>query len=227
MRLGVGTYNVAGFRAGFDAAAAALSEGFGDEPPQLVLLQECGSRAAVRRFARMLLMEWRSTNRLFNRVQNAVLYRPPWGSVGSPFIRDLSPEPGTHPRGLIGVSVRAGASHLTAVSAHLGLVGHQRQKHAAELMDFLGGMDGPVVMGVDLNEAPDGPATSWIALRMSDAFAAAGHGRGYTYPAHGPAARIDYLFVSADLTTTRAWVGASTRGSDHRPVFAEIDIPEP
>jgi hypothetical protein len=225
MHLRVGTYNVAGFRAGFDAAAEALSQD--GEPPHVVLLQECGSRAAVRRFARVLRMECLSTNRLFNRVQNAVLYRPPWGPAGSPFIRDLSPEPGTHPRGLIAVSVRAGASHLTAVSAHLGLVGRQRQQHAAELMDFLGGMEGPVVMGVDLNEAPHGPATRWIAHRMSDAFAVTGQGRGYTYPVQGPAARIDYLFVSADLTATRAWVGASTRGSDHRPVFAEMEIPEP
>ena len=172
-------------------------------------------------------MDFVSTQRLFNRVQNAVLFGSPWRLMGSPIVRELSREPGTYPRGMIAAPLRAGDIALMAVSTHLGLVARQRQRHTRELTDFLAGVKGPVVMGGDLNEAPEGPATRWIADRLFDAFAVAGRNGGYTFPADGPAVRIDYLFMSAELKATRAWVGTSDRGSDHRPVLAQLEIKEP
>jgi endonuclease/exonuclease/phosphatase family metal-dependent hydrolase len=53
---------------------------------------------------------------------------------------------------------------------------------------------------------------------------------GVTHP-EGDAAgyfRIDHIFVSGDLVPTvrRAWIDDEADGSDHQPVFAEIDLGE-
>ena len=45
--------------------------------------------------------------------------------------------------------------------------------------------------------------------------------------AGGPTARIDYLFVSQDVRPLRAWVSTApdvVTASDHRPVFAELEL---
>jgi endonuclease/exonuclease/phosphatase family metal-dependent hydrolase len=116
---------------------------------------------------------------------------------------------------------------LTAISAHLGLSSKERQVHARELTDWLGGLDGPVVVGVDLNEGPESPAATWLAERLFDAFSHAGRGPGATFPARTPTSRIDYLFVTEDVRPLRAWVSAAPEvvtASDHRPVIAELEL---
>ena len=45
--------------------------------------------------------------RLFNRVRNAVLFRPPWRISGSPMIGDLPSNGATYPRGFIVASLQA------------------------------------------------------------------------------------------------------------------------
>jgi vancomycin resistance protein VanJ len=62
---------------------------------------------------------------------------------------------------------------------------------------------------------------------LTDAFQAAGKGRGGTLPVHvrgiplTPVARVDYILHTAHFRTEEAWVGSST-GSDHRPVLARL-----
>jgi endonuclease/exonuclease/phosphatase family metal-dependent hydrolase len=55
-------------------------------------------------------------------------------------------------------------------------------------------------------------------------------GNGETFPARGPTARIDYIFVNHAISVSRCWVlsgGAAMEASDHRPVLAEVDVSEP
>lgn len=225
MRLLVGCYNVRSFRAGVERAVEAL----GREKPDLVMLQECGARRTLRRFAQLLEMEVASSHRLFTRVRNAVLFRPPW-RLFHVDIHDLPREGRTLHRGFIVAQLRARGAPLTAVSAHLGLAPRERQSHARELTDHLGGIDGPLILGVDLNEGPDGPAARWIGERLFDAGAQAGVGGRETFPARGPTARIDYVFVNQAASVARSWVAsaqAAVEASDHRPVLAEVDISEP
>jgi endonuclease/exonuclease/phosphatase family metal-dependent hydrolase len=116
---------------------------------------------------------------------------------------------------------------LTAVSAHLGLSPHEREAHARELTDWLAGVEGPVILGLDLNESPEAPAARWLGGRVFDAFGHAGRGPGETFPARVPTARIDYLFVSEEIRPLRAWVSAApdvVTASDHRPVIAELEV---
>jgi endonuclease/exonuclease/phosphatase family metal-dependent hydrolase len=119
---------------------------------------------------------------------------------------------------------------LAAVSAHLGLVPSEREHHARDLTDTLGGVDGPLILGLDLNEGPDSPAARWIGERLFDAAIEAAEGSRRTFPARGPAVRIDYLFVNQLVSVARCWVPATpaaAEASDHRPVMAEVEIGQP
>jgi len=225
VRLLVACYNVQSFRGGVDRAVEAL----GREKPDLVAVQECGPRRTLRSFAQLLGMESVSSHRLFTRVRNAVLFRPPW-RLSSVDIHDLPRERRTLRRGFIAAHLRAQGIRLTVVSAHLGLAPRERERHARELTDHLGGVEGPLILGVDLNEGPDGPASRWIGERLFDAGADAGVGERETFPARGPTARIDYVFVNQAASVTRSWVAsaqAAVEASDHRPLLAEVEVSEP
>jgi endonuclease/exonuclease/phosphatase family metal-dependent hydrolase len=217
------TYNVHSFRRGVRAVADAL-----EEPPDLLLLQECGPRRAVSAFASLMDMEFVSSHRPFHAVRNAVLWRAPWRREAHE-VRDLPRQGGAHRRGFVVAQLRTRSLELVAMSAHLGLVPGERRQHAREITDQLVGMDGNLVLGVDLNEGPEGPAYRWIAERLYDAFPGAGEGAGATFPATAPSARIDFLFVGegARILRSRVQAGPAARdASDHLPVTAEIDLAE-
>ena len=110
------TYNVFGFGFGIEQAAAALLSGPIGSSPDVTLVQECGSRAQLRRFATSLGARAVSTDRRFSRIRNAVLYRAPWELSGPHTVHDLPSQGPTYPRGLIVAPLRAGAQGLSAVS---------------------------------------------------------------------------------------------------------------
>lgn len=218
-------YNVRSFRSGTDVVAGAIRS----EGPDVAVLQECGSRRRLRRFAQALGMEWASSHRPFNRVRNAVVYGPEWRLTGVD-VRDLSRETRTLRRGFVAVHLRRMGIRLTAVSVHLGLAPNERRRHAQELTDYLAGVEGKVIVGADLNEEPDGPAARWFSERLFDLFEHAGRGMGATFPAHAPAARIDFLLAGEGIAPTASWVPASSllaQASDHLPVLADVNVEEP
>jgi endonuclease/exonuclease/phosphatase family metal-dependent hydrolase len=222
LRIRVATFNVRSFRAGVDAVAEVIAS----EVPDILMLQECGPKSRLARAADLLDMEFVSTHRMFNRVRNAVLFRPPW-RAGPPDVRDLSREGSSMRRGLIAVPLRSPGTRLTAVSAHLGLGRRERERHAREVTDHLAGIDGSLILGTDLNEGPDGEAARWIAERFYDAFAHAGEGGGESFPARGPTARIDYVFTTDGFRVVGAWVQRgrlAASASDHCPVVAELEV---
>jgi endonuclease/exonuclease/phosphatase family metal-dependent hydrolase len=222
MRLVAATYNVQSFRAGVERAVEALAP----EPPDLVLIQESGPRRTLKRFAAAMGMEFVSSHRLFTRVQNAVLFRAPW-RVSGVEVQDLPPQGRTHPRGFVVARLRAQGIKLTAVAAHLGLVPIERFHHARLLADHVAGVDGPLIIGVDVNEGPEGPTTRWLAERLFDAGAQPGGDARPTLPAWDPTVRIDFMFVNEAAPVIRSWVPSSpavSGASDHRPVLAEVDL---
>ncbi len=167
-----------------------------------------------------------STHRMFGRVRNAVLYRSPLRLLETKM--HLFAKGKSMRRGLVTAHLRGpGGIRITAISAHLGLVDGERVRHARELTDHIASIDGPVVLGADLNEGPDRPAARWISGRLFDAFEAAGEGTGETFPATLPSSRIDYLFVSEHFRVLGAWVAsgpAAEEASDHRPLIAELEV---
>jgi endonuclease/exonuclease/phosphatase family metal-dependent hydrolase len=220
----VATYNVRSFRRGVKAVAAAL-----DGPPDVLLLQECGSRRTLSSFASLLDMEFVSSHRPFYGVRNAVLWRAPWRRVAHQ-VRDLSRQGRALRRGFVVAHLQASRfQELVAVSAHLGLVPRERERHAREITDRVVGIEGGLVLGVDLNEGPEGPAYRWIAERLYDAFAGGGDGARATFPAAAPTARIDFLFLGEGARVVRGSVPdeeVARTASDHLPVTAEIELEE-
>ena len=222
MRLRVATFNVQSFRSGMDPVREVLA----DLAPDVAMLQECRSGRAAVRLAGSLGMEAASSHRPFSRVRNAVLYRSPW-RVTELDVRNLSRQGRTLRRGFIAAHLWQPGVRLTAISVHLGLSGREREGHAQEFTDSLSRVEGPIVVGADLNEAPTASAARWIAERFFDAFAVDGEGSGETFPAQAPTVRIDYLFVSDEIRIERVWVPGDRSVSDHRPVVADVEIPGP
>lgn len=224
MQLRIVGYNVRSFRSGMGRvreAVAALR-------PDVLILQEAGSRWTLRSFAGAMGMEFVSTHRPFRRVRNAILYPPSWRLLETE-TGELTRQRRRIRRGFVVARLRAAGVPLTLVSTHLGLAGGERRRHARELTDHLAGIEGPLVLGVDLNEGPDGEAARWMAERLFDAFAQAGADLGETFPARSPTARIDYLFVREGAVATRAWVPRESEfetASDHRPVAADVEVPD-
>jgi endonuclease/exonuclease/phosphatase family metal-dependent hydrolase len=221
VRLRVLVYNVKAFRLGVRSAAAVVA----GHDPDIALIQECGPRYRLRRFASALGMEGASHHFFLRRsIHNAVLVRPPWRVVAKRLHR-FPKDQRFYPRGVLLARVgRAGVRAWTG-SVHLGLEGAARRRNAEELAALAVGLDGPVLVGGDFNEGPDDQAVRWLSERVWDCFAAAGDGPGETFPSDGPTARIDYLFANEGVTAERVWVvrdpEAST-GSDHLPLFADL-----
>ena len=118
---------------------------------------------------------------------------------------------------------------LTAVSVHLGLGGAERGRHVEQLLEILGSIDEPVVVGGDLNAYPEDTVPAAIARRYPDVWERTrdsryqGQSQGSTFPSDEPIARIDYLFASPAVRPLRAWV-AGTTVSDHLMVIADIQV---
>jgi len=134
-----------------------------------------------------------------------------------------------YPRGaLIAWVSRPGG--VWAVAVHLGLRPRERLRHARELVDALRGLDGPVLVGGDLNVTPGKGAAAFLAERFADAWPPDLDVGGETFPAVEPTARIDYLFVSDGVRIERAVVPSASEvrtASDHRPLLVEIEIAGP
>lgn len=82
----------------------------------------------------------------------------------------------------------------------------------------------PVVLLGDLNATPDAPEIDRLTETLVDVWAATGVGRGYTFDAATPHARIDYVMASPTLAPRGAGV-IDTDASDHRPVVADLVVP--
>ena len=98
MRLRVVVYNVRGFRDGPERVTRVA----GNARPDLVLLNESGSRRRLRRFTRRLGMQpasdpWSPFRR---RVKDAVIVRPPWTILEHRLHRFAGTDP-VYPRGAV------------------------------------------------------------------------------------------------------------------------------
>lgn len=216
------TWNVHGFRAGPKAVAQAVAA----REPDIAFLNEVEPRRSLKRFASALGAQTASGLRCRGGIPNAIVVRPPWRILETRTV-PLTRTGKLIPRGTVLAHLGRSGARLWAACVHLGLSDRERAGHARELSDLLAGLAGPVVLGGDLNESPEGAAASWLTERLWDAFAQAGEGEGLSYPASEPRARIDYLLLGAGLRAERAWVEDRTEvraASDHLPIFADVAL---
>lgn len=128
-------------------------------------------------------------------------------------------------RGALWAEIDLGAGQrLLVIGVHFHHVeadGHVRVPQAAALLDLWRQRPRAVVMG-DLNATPD--AREIALLRdagLRDAFALAGQGDGFTYSSARPYQRIDYIWVSPDLSA-RDFVIMPGRASDHLGIAVTV-----
>ncbi|MCC6628179.1 MAG: endonuclease/exonuclease/phosphatase family protein [Chloroflexi bacterium] len=120
-------------------------------------------------------------------------------------------------------------AHPAPPRLHAGGIGiTDATRRQREQLTALATTGTPVLLLGDLNLTDRHAAYHRLtAAGLTDAFAAAGTGPGFTMPARlGPAPllpfmRIDYIWHTGHLTTRAAWVGPDA-GSDHLPVLARL-----
>jgi endonuclease/exonuclease/phosphatase family metal-dependent hydrolase len=193
--------------------------------PDVALINECGPRWRLRRFARLLHMDAVAEHFIFRKsIHNAVLVRPPWRVITHRlhrFPRDAR----RVPRGVLLARVGRAGIRLWAMSLHLGLHPASRRRNAEELANLVLSLDESVVAGGDLNETPDGKAATWLGDRFWDAWAHGGEGEGDTFPSTDPTARIDYLFATEQLRIDAAITvrtPQAAEASDHLPLLVDV-----
>src|SRR5690606_29309907 len=81
----------------------------------------------------------------------------------------------------------------------------------------------PFLLCGDFNSTPHNWEYGRLGRGLTDAFAAAGSGRGATYHAHARFARIDFILASPAWRVVSARV-AEAPLSDHLPVIAEFAL---
>ncbi len=218
------TYNVRGFRDGRHRVATVVNQ----LHPDVVLLQETGSRRALSRFASDVGMRaardpWSPFRR---RVKNAVLLAEPWRFLSVELVR-FGRSTRRYPRGALVVRAATDDHAMCALSVHFGLDGAERGRQAVVLEELVAALDGDVVVaGGDLNATPEMRAPARIAAKLSDAWAESGTGDGATFPAFAPTARIDYVFVADGPEITGVVVGGdgASEASDHLPVAVDLVV---
>jgi endonuclease/exonuclease/phosphatase family metal-dependent hydrolase len=137
-----------------------------------------------------------------------------------------------HQRGSAMARLRLRGVEFVVAGTHLDLVDGPRLRHVDELhaavTAFAGGI--PAVIAGDMNDGPGSPTWTALSATRTDAFAAAGHGDGFTFSAANALRRIDGVFADAQLSVTAATVLSSADvsvASDHRPLLIELELPAP
>ena len=214
----VATWNVHGLRAGVEAVARVVR----GERVDILMLQESGPRGRLRALGATLGMVVCADPRAFprRRIQNAVLVRPPRRVRSHRLVR-FDGRSLIHPRG----ALIARLDDVTAISVHLGLESAERARHVPRLLEIVGDVEQPVVIGGDLNARPEDASPARIAASYPDMWTGVGEGGGSTYPSSNATARIDYLFAGPAVQPLRAWTVGGTV-SDHLMVVADLRIGE-
>lgn len=154
----------------------------------------------------------------------ALLSRYPLGL----FERIPLPRRTDEPRVLLGCTVRADAGNLIVLTSHFSVAPEDRpdQFHALTrwVLTLRGRHPLPMVVAGDFNASPDesglGAALGWTRLRPAHLLL---YGESPpTYPTDAPALAIDHILVGRDVRVEAGEVAHLT-GSDHLPVWAEID----
>lgn len=124
-------------------------------------------------------------------------------------------------RGLLVLDVDLDGERIRIYNAHLGVSADDRRLQVDAILAEADRASLPHALLGDLNARPSAPELAPLFEHFTDAWAVAGEGDGFTFPASDPRARIDYVLVSRHFRVHRVSVPAP-RGSDHLPLVAEI-----
>ena len=130
-------------------------------------------------------------------------------------------------RGMLRVEVEVDGKRIHFVTTHLDYQFEDgRLFETEQMLKFLEGVKGPLIVVADLNDVPAGSAYKLMRTKFDDAWVSSGApGDGFSYPADKPVKRIDHIFYRSGAGTRakKSWV-IETLASDHIPVMAELQI---
>lgn len=99
----------------------------------------------------------------------------------------------------------------------------KRSRQAAALAQIIAGINGPLIVGGDLNSTDRSWAYHKIRGPLQDVYRMTGTGWGGTFHANLPILRIDHVFVSHHFSPVSAEVVATDHEiSDHRPLAVRV-----
>jgi endonuclease/exonuclease/phosphatase family metal-dependent hydrolase len=223
---------------------APLSRLIQAERPDVLCLQEVGPGPRDRRRGwRDLRQDLPAGWRLARRGELAIATRLPVTAAAWVPLSRRVPSDRHHDRDALRMTVHAAGRSIEIVTAHLsvptapwllrskvGGFGHWRslkrlrEEQTASLLTALRSLREPLILAGDLNSTPGCRAHDQLTARRVDAFAAAGWGWGFTFPASRPLLRLDYILADPRLLVAACRVVRTTL-SDHRPLIAEILLP--
>ena len=137
------------------------------------------------------------------------------------------------PRGALWISVKKGNAKIQVMNTHLGLSARERRNQVAALLgpDWLQHPDcgSPVIFCGDLNDIPGTRVYRSLASKLQDVQRVGGLFRARpTFPSRFPLLRLDYIFVSPDVSVESVEVcriPPARRASDHLPLVADLLVP--
>ena len=129
-------------------------------------------------------------------------------------------------RGIAWAQLRVEGRLLGVICCHLSLDRQRRLAETERVLDIVNRLRGPLVVGGDLNETPDGPV--WQRFARAG-FVDHGSQRDRTYPANDPAKRIDALLVRGTVDVLSHGVpdldpALLAAASDHLPLIATLRL---
>ncbi len=168
----------------------------------------------------------------------AIVSRFPILDCGNTLLPTLD---GWEQRGILGTRIDANGASIRIYSTHLqasrsiggaSVSGQpQRIQQVQAILKVLSGVTDPIVVMGDFNASPSSSEMIPMAGRLVDAWTVRGDGDGLTSPAdpaRSARSRIDYIFVSRNVTVTSVSVPVDDQtrmASDHYPIIAKIVLP--
>ncbi|HWN09245.1 MAG TPA: endonuclease/exonuclease/phosphatase family protein [Pyrinomonadaceae bacterium] len=129
-------------------------------------------------------------------------------------------------RGMLRVELNVSGRTVNFVTTHLDYqYDDSRLFEMEQLLNFLSGVKGPLIVSGDFNDEPTGSSYKLMLGRFEDSWTRSRtKGDGFSYPADKPVKRIDYIFTTPRTTKTkRAWI-VNTLASDHLPLVADVEV---
>lgn len=133
--------------------------------------------------------------------------------------------PDQEQRGLLHSELDVRGTRVHVYNTHLAASSRtDRLRQTRQLTELIEDTAPAVLVG-DLNALPSATEITTLAEEFTDAWVAAGHGAGGTYPAENPDRRIDYVFTGTGLRPVWARViDADPAASDHLPLAARLVV---
>ena len=130
-------------------------------------------------------------------------------------------------RGMIRTEVNVNGRIVNFVTTHLDYQYEDgRVFETEQLLKFLAGVKGPLIITGDFNDEPTGAAYKLMTTNFGDAWIdAKTKETGLSYPADKVAKRIDYVFTrrSDRIKIRKTWT-VPALASDHIPVVVDLDL---